>query len=339
MKTLLRIDASLRTTGSYSRKLASHFEKQWRQHFPEGDVIYRDLAVEPIPHLSQEMVEAFFEAGDSVAPETKMSDILIQELKQADHLVIVSPLYNLSLSSSLKAYFDHVVRSGHTFHFDGAGYNGLLMEKKAVVITSRGGFSSDFQDDFQRGYLKAILAFVGISSLYEVDMVGTAVDDGKSERFAAAKQTIEEYFINSPGFEIVGELSPEDCRQISALRNGQERAIVNGDANAYARLCTSDIRLMVPGHDCVIGQADFLEVERALFEKAQFKSFQKFPERLERSGNIAVETGKQEITMKNSTHHKGVYSSKQKYMHVFRLDGQEWRYAVLMSNPSGLSHV
>jgi len=119
MKTLLRIDASARTIGSHSRMIADYCQDKWEETHPQGKIIRRDLASEPIPHLSDDMIEAFQKAGRHPSPATGLSDSLIQELKAADHLLISSPLYNLTLPSTLKAYFDYVVRSEVTFSMQG----------------------------------------------------------------------------------------------------------------------------------------------------------------------------------------------------------------------------
>jgi len=82
----------------------------------------------------------------------------------------------------------------------------------------------------------------------------------------------------------------------------------------------------------VSGRAQFLSTEKKLFETASFSTFVKYPEKIERSGDRVIEIGRQNVTMEKNDEEGGVFSARQKYMHVFRLTPQGWRYAVLMSN-------
>ncbi len=98
MPTLLRIDASARSEGSHTRALADRFLAGWRARHPDGAVIRRSLADEPVPHLTEETILAF-QAGASAGGPAGLSDVLIDELRRADHLLISSPLYNLNVPS------------------------------------------------------------------------------------------------------------------------------------------------------------------------------------------------------------------------------------------------
>jgi FMN-dependent NADH-azoreductase len=50
---------------------------------------------------------------------------------------------------------------------------------------------------------------------------------------------------------------------------------------------------------------------------------------MERSGNLVVEVGRQELATKT-----GTFAARQKYTHVMRKTADGWRFAVLMSNNS-----
>src|ERR1035437_9736920 len=58
MSHLLHLDSSLRTDGSRSRKLSAHYANRWRAKNPDGTVTYRDLTVDPVPHLDNISVSA-----------------------------------------------------------------------------------------------------------------------------------------------------------------------------------------------------------------------------------------------------------------------------------------
>ncbi|PJN93180.1 hypothetical protein CNY89_22950, partial [Amaricoccus sp. HAR-UPW-R2A-40] len=79
-----------------------------------------------------------------------------------------APMYNFSLPTALRSWFDHVLRAGETFSYSEAGPKGLLTGKKAVVIESRGGLYSEGPAqaiDFQEPYLRHLLGFIGITDV------------------------------------------------------------------------------------------------------------------------------------------------------------------------------
>lgn len=335
MKTLLRVDASIRLEDSHTRELTSYFERAWLMNNPSGQVIRRCLMAEPIPHLTQKGFEEF-QSADDHGTTRGLSNVLINEMKCADHLLFGSPLYNLSLPSSLKAYFDHTVQSGVTFEVVNGQYRGMLDGKKATLITARASYSSpDYNDDFQKEYLKQILAFIGITQVKTVALEGMGEDkEVQSQALASAQRQIDRILAPSPQLTWLGEFTDADKDGISHLSASQAEAIIAGDANAYASLCTDDIQLLIPGTDLVSGQEDFLKVESELFESASFDSFVKMPVSVQRSGDIAIEVGRQMVEMKKTDKAGGVFSTRQKYTHVFRRTDNGWRIAVLMSNPS-----
>lgn len=169
MKKLLRLDTSIRTEGSHSRTLADFFVTIWRGKYPGGEIIYRDLNALQIPHLNNNLVKTFHSPTTAYTNENKkliaLSDELIEELKTADHILISSPLYNLNMPSTLKAYFDHVIRAGHTFEVTDGNYVGLIDNEAAFIITSKGEAyeGTPLESlDFQTPYLKAIFEFIGL---------------------------------------------------------------------------------------------------------------------------------------------------------------------------------
>ncbi|MCF6255168.1 MAG: NAD(P)H-dependent oxidoreductase [Gammaproteobacteria bacterium] len=335
MKTLLRIDSSIRLTNSHTRELTNYFEEAWLRKNPDGNVIRRCLMKNPVPHLTQEVFDTFQNSDESLNADS-LSDALVDEIKRADYLLIGSPLYNLGLPSSLKAYFDHIVRSGITFEIENDVYKGLLGEKRAILITARASYSSpENHDDFQKGYLEQILAFIGIKHIETVSVEGVEdTDSNLTQILAYAKEKIDLMFEPSNELSWLGEFTNKDRQEITQLRTAQAKAIISGDATAYASLCTEDIQLLIPAKDLVSGQDAFLKIERALFKNAKFDTFRKMPVCIQRSGDLAVEVGRLEVTMKNKGYSSGVFSSRQKYTHIFRRTNNGWRISLLMSNPS-----
>lgn len=130
----------------------------------------------------------------------------------------------------------------------------------------------------------------------------------------------------------IGPLTEQDKADLTALSIGQAKAIVAGDADAYGKLCAEDIQLLLPGKAAISGLERFLEIERSVFAEASFESFDKYPESVEMSGDLAVELGTQEVRVAGAKNDKGYLASRQKYMHVFRRTVDGWRFCRLMSN-------
>lgn len=203
MKTLLRIDSSVRIEGSYSRGIADHFEYLWKHINPDGTIVYRDLAKQQLPHLNNATIQGFYSTpGQSVnAAATALSDELIDELLTADEIMISSPLYNFNIPSSLKAYIDQVTRINRTFKIaeDGA-YSGLLSGKKAYLFSAKGGVykNTDYEQmDIQDHYLKTILNFLGIEEIELFSLEGAADQKKLHTGLEDLKTSINQLFINT----------------------------------------------------------------------------------------------------------------------------------------------
>lgn len=346
MKTLLRIDASARKQGSHSRALADHFQHRWLEAYPGGKILTRDLAEYPVPHLENATISAFLTNGSSghaPVPGAVLSDELIAELKSAAQVLISSPLYNFNLPSTLKAYLDHVVRFGRTFGANESGYFGMLAGKSVCVVTARGGSAADGLDglDFQGPSLKAVFEFLGFNRVDWIALTGTCNDDAQLEtRAAQARFSLDALFDPQPAqpsadnIEWRGLFSLQDRDAINALRAAQVRAILAGDAQSYARHCTDDVLLMLQGRDVVSGRAQFLECETQLFRTTKFEAMQQIPLRVERQGNLAVESGRQELATVTGSAQAESFKARRKYTHVLRKTAAGWRFAVLMSNNS-----
>ena len=170
MSTLLVINSSANTGNSVSRTLIDDAVGQILAAAPGTKVVRRDLGTNPVPHLTTANL-----AGVRGTPATEeehtasaLSDLLISELRAADTVVIAAPMYNFSVPTSLRAWFDFVLRAGETFKYSEAGPEGLLKGKQVVVLTSRGGLYSEGPGaaaDFQEPYLRHLLGFVGITDV------------------------------------------------------------------------------------------------------------------------------------------------------------------------------
>jgi FMN-dependent NADH-azoreductase len=196
MSTLLQINASLAGANGVSSQLADRFVADWMAKRPEGRLVKRDLASEPVPHLTAERFQAFLSQPEARTAEqqaaTEYSDALIAELKSADTVVFAVPMYNFSVPSTLRAYFDHIARRGVTFRYTANGPEGLLKGKKAYVFITRGGIYAGGVDT-QTPYLKQFLAFIGITDVQFVYAEGLGMgDETRQKSLTAAHQAIGE---------------------------------------------------------------------------------------------------------------------------------------------------
>ncbi|MEU9465837.1 NAD(P)H-dependent oxidoreductase [Streptomyces avermitilis] len=161
MATLLHIDSSvLPGEASSSRSIAAAFRKAWEEQHPEGTVVYRDVAASPVPHITAAAWSAGFTPADAHTPEQAAAFAervkLIEELEQADAVLIGAPMHNFSIPSALKAWLDNVLLLGRT-----AGETPSAQGTPAIVVASRGGSYAPGTPregyEFVQNYLEAVL--------------------------------------------------------------------------------------------------------------------------------------------------------------------------------------
>lgn len=181
MKTLLQINTSIFSNGGESSRLADKFVAQWRQSNPDGRVVTRDFAADPIPHITAERFLSFLAKPGERTPAQRevidFSDALIAELEAADVIVLGLPMYNFGVPSTLKAYFDHIARAGKTFRYTEKGPQGLLTGKKAIVLATRGGVHAGMPHDTETSYVRDFLRFLGIDDVEFVYAEGLAMGE------------------------------------------------------------------------------------------------------------------------------------------------------------------
>ncbi|TGN42071.1 FMN-dependent NADH-azoreductase [Paracoccus liaowanqingii] len=182
MTKLLLVETSPRGDASVSRNLTQRYVGEWRDKNPDGRIVVRDLARDALPHVTMPWLAAYFTAPFEQTPEMKgqlgLSDELIQELLEADELIISTPVYNYNIPASLKAWIDHIVRKGITLGMDGSG---LLTGKKATIVIASGGFYSEGSPVADRNiapqYLKLILNVIGITDIRVIHGEGAKLVD------------------------------------------------------------------------------------------------------------------------------------------------------------------
>lgn len=180
MTTLLQLTSSISNGKGQSSQLAERFVTAYRRRNPNARLIKRDLAADPVPHLTGERFGAFIAKPEEITAEQRAvlaySDVLISELKSADVIVLGLPMYNFGVPSQLKAYFDHIARAGVTFRYTANGPEGLLTGKKLYVFAARGGLYDGEGSalDTQTGYVRVFFRFLGITDIEFVYAEGLA---------------------------------------------------------------------------------------------------------------------------------------------------------------------
>jgi FMN-dependent NADH-azoreductase len=170
MNSLLVINSSAAREGSVSRTLVEETVARLLEANPFAQVVRRDLGETPVPHLTVDTLAGVRGTPSTLAERQAraLSDELIAELRAADTIVLGAPMYNFSVATALRSWFDYVLRAGETFSYSEAGPKGLLPGKRVIIIESRGGLYSEGPAsavDFQEPYLRHLLGFVGITDV------------------------------------------------------------------------------------------------------------------------------------------------------------------------------
>lgn len=193
---MLQINTSIHSNGGQSSRMADAFVAAWRARHANTRIVKRDLAAEPVPHLTAVRFAAFVtppeERDAAQIASVAYSDALIAELRAADVIVLGLPMYNFGVPSTLKAYFDHIARAGVTFKYTDKGPQGLLTGKKAYVFAARGGLYQGTPLDSQSAYVRDFLRFIGIADVEFIYAEGLALNaDSRDASLAQAQSAIE----------------------------------------------------------------------------------------------------------------------------------------------------
>jgi len=169
---ILRVQTSPRGENSESRKLGDHLIAKAKRIDPTSTTILRDVSTGVALSDLTWIAANFTDADKRDANQVRAlagSEQLIAELEATDLLVIEAPLWNFSTPASLKAWFDQVVRARRTFRMSETGSEGLLKDRKTIVIVTTGGVPLGSGYDFATPYIRHILGFIGITGVTFID--------------------------------------------------------------------------------------------------------------------------------------------------------------------------
>jgi FMN-dependent NADH-azoreductase len=155
--TILHIDSSINGENSASRTITSRIVDQLKALNWGEEVIHRDLAAQPLPHLT---LDAFTDTS------------VLDEFLAADTVVVGAPMYNFTLPTQLKAWIDRIAIAGKTFRYTENGPEGLAGGKRVIIALARGGIydvgSPAAALEHLESYLRGIFNFIGIEPEFVV---------------------------------------------------------------------------------------------------------------------------------------------------------------------------
>ena len=191
MTDVLLISSSALGEASISNKVTAELVAELRRGEPDLRLVKRDVGANPLPHLEPARMPALAGKTDTppAAETAALSQAIVDEVKAADLLVIGSPMYNFGITSTLKVWFDHLLRAGMTFRYTAAGSEGLLSGKRAIVVEARGGVYSEgpsVGNDHQEAHLRTLLGFIGITDVTFVRVEKLAISPEDKEKSVAA---------------------------------------------------------------------------------------------------------------------------------------------------------
>ena len=170
MSNVLVLKSSILGANSQTNQLSDYFINK----LTKANIVQRDLSANPLPYFDSTATTAL--RGQPTTDEENallaLSDELVSEIKNADVIVINAPMYNFSVPTQLKSYFDFIARPRVTFQYTEKGPEGLLTGKKAVVLAAFGGIHQNQPTDLVTTYVKTILGFIGITDVQFVYVEG-----------------------------------------------------------------------------------------------------------------------------------------------------------------------
>lgn len=229
METLLVINSSARVTRSITRRLTARFADGWKANHPGGEIISRDVGLNPPPPVDESWIAAAFAAPAERTPAMHalgLSETLINEIVTADAIVLGVPMYDFGMPAQLKAYVDQVVRIGRTFAFDATAadpYRPLLASKPVLAILSAGDGALHIGGalahlNFLEPHLQTVLGFIGLNDVTFVRAGYDEYQDDRTKRSLAAAESAVDRLLQR--FAVA---QPDEEPQPSSSRSLEDR--------------------------------------------------------------------------------------------------------------------
>jgi FMN-dependent NADH-azoreductase len=188
---LLHLDSSVLGPHSVSRQVSAAIVDRLRKATPGLDIVYRDLTLTPLAHLSG----SHLAAGQGAPAEASLREDLaagqavLSEFLAADIVVLGAPMYNFTIPSQLKAWIDRILVAGKTFKYSAQGVEGLAGNKRVIVAISRGGFygagTPAAVGEHLETYLRWVFGFIGVTNLEFISADGIQIGPEHREKAVA----------------------------------------------------------------------------------------------------------------------------------------------------------
>ena len=186
---LLHIDSSILGVNSVSRIISAEIVDHLSEQSSDLIIIYRDLATEPLQHLSGGYLTgqtAKTQHEPALQHDLDVGQAALQEFLEADVVVIGAPMYNFTVSTQLKAWIDRLLVAGKTFRYTESGSEGLLSDKRVIIAVTRGGFygpeTALASIDHQEPFLRAVFRFMGIPEIEPIRAEGLSISPAHREQ-------------------------------------------------------------------------------------------------------------------------------------------------------------
>jgi FMN-dependent NADH-azoreductase len=178
--TILHIDSSITGDNSASRAVSRSVVEQLKGADEPETIIYRDLAADPLPHLT---LDAFADSS------------VVDEFLAADTIVIGAPMYNFTVPTQLKAWIDRIMIAGKTFRYTESGPEGLAGGRRVIIALARGGFydggSPAAALEHLESYLGGVFNFLGIDPEF---VAADGLNLGPDQREESIRQALGQTF-------------------------------------------------------------------------------------------------------------------------------------------------
>ncbi|UOE93039.1 FMN-dependent NADH-azoreductase [Alkalihalobacillus sp. LMS39] len=166
---------------SVSVKLYYSFIESYKQSHPNDDITELDLFAENLPYYDTDKINGMFKLGKGMEltpAEKEATDIVTKYLNQfleAEKIVIAFPLWNFTVPAVLHTYLDYLAQAGKTFRYTAEGPEGLLTDKKVVLLNARGGVYSEGpaqSAEMAVNFVETMLNFWGVQEIQSVIIEG-----------------------------------------------------------------------------------------------------------------------------------------------------------------------
>lgn len=184
MKTILHIISSARKEQSFSRQLSSEIINRIKLKHPIKKVIERDLTRDIPPYLTESSILEFYGqqpvTEESSPDKISYAEEIFREVKEADILVIGTPMHNLGISAPLKGWLDQLIRPGITYRYDkNMKRSGVFTDKKVYLAIASGGiYQKSGENNFLELYIKSVFKeYTGMTDITTLKIEGTALNN------------------------------------------------------------------------------------------------------------------------------------------------------------------